>query len=88
LFGIIHVFENQNLKLFSLCFFLSKISIILTKLAGFAFKKKLINFLFEDRTKNKNSNTKIMVDYCFETEKNKNKNKRDMLFYTSCFNNV
>jgi hypothetical protein len=60
----------------------------LTKLAGFAFKKKLINFLFEDRTKNKNSNTKIMVDYCFETEKNKNKNKRDMLFYTSCFNNV
>jgi hypothetical protein len=38
--GIIHVFENQNLKLFSLCFFLkNKISIILTKPAGFAFKK-------------------------------------------------
>jgi len=50
--GIIHVFENQNLKLFSLCFFLkNKISIILTKPAGFAFKK-IINFLFEDRTKN------------------------------------
>jgi len=47
----------------------------LTKLAGFAFKKKLINFLFEDRTKNKNSNIKIIVDYCFETEKIKIKIK-------------